>query len=271
MGVGILVIIPTLAYPLPVSACSPPEVEPWFIEIFHVPPIGENLIKYLEFEVMNNGESLSLINSSDLPLYVLRADYKVNDEINFHSSDFPPGFGAIFVLYSGNAYYWEMLGLSKYEWNRVGYDKPSNLLLRVVNFNSLLGYDYSLLQLEPKNKAKDDRPKVVSISEPQFPNLLIVYNGELIQIPLEISYKLNPRYISNGVEISYKACDELDEPTPIKPISKNVDFSKDNDIKSESDVNIAIYVATIIGLGFLYFLSLKKISLHDNALKHIPK
>lgn len=246
--------------PISVAACEPLDPEPWFNEIITAPIEADELSDILEINVLNKGIHLILINPTDIPLYVLRANYYIYDESNFQSSEFPSGFGAKLLLVSRKAYFWDMQG-----WTAIGYENQNNLIIRIISYNQLIGYEYTLLNLEAINVMKDDRPNDIEIPEPQYPYLSFSYDREFVQMKIEISYELNPKYIPNGVEIAMSVCDgfwEEFESTETIPTTNYIDDVKDEDFDRADNVGIKIGIGLTFLLGILYLLFRKQITVH---------
>lgn len=66
--------------------------------------------------------------------------------------------------------------------------------------------DYGVTYLEPRNKFEDNRPANVEAPEPQIAWVQLLMNDQSYYMQLQISYAIDPDYISDSVYAYENAC-----------------------------------------------------------------
>lgn len=206
-------MIPLLANPFSVAACEPAPIEPWFVETLQIWS-SDDVPPGIRFTEQNKGKILGLYNPTEIALYILGPGTNYSDrEIPSTPFELPRGFIALYHLELAKVFFWKSYYDStsesmQWDWDTINYPDPETLKISVDD-NQLTANRTPILPIEPINRVEDNRPETVDNPEPQIVLLTLIYGDELMEIPIEISYSLNPDYIPNGVELASKACRDI--------------------------------------------------------------
>jgi hypothetical protein len=187
-----------------------PAPSPWFIEHVAVEsvdlPSGVSASFVTDESGRPSHEFIVLKNASSTTLYVVGKPGEGHWQFDVISVDFPQGLGPVYKVVDGQAYIWSIIynhpGSGYYfAWIKENIRDDSVWLY--VHENQVWSETGTILELDPRNLFDGDRPKDVKIPESQKVTLPIIYGTKEIQIPITISYTINPDYRSFSNNNSY--------------------------------------------------------------------
>ena len=172
---------------------SPPPPIPWFIEHITVLPIElpDGVTATVEVSP-NDTENLAIRNTSLIEFYIL--GHQSRSSFPDIGVELPSDLVPLMKIVDGQVSFWK-----NDSWSQNGlYQEEINTIWFHIWDDGLHCKEGRVLDFEPRNQysygGEDNRPDNVKIPESQEVLLPIVYGTDLINIPLEISYSLNPDY-----------------------------------------------------------------------------
>jgi hypothetical protein len=187
------------------SACEPgpPPPIPWFTEHMEIEPVslpeGVDVQVVLRTDTGVIHEYLVVTNTSPTPLYLTGEPMTGNTTFEPFSVELPASTGPVLKIVSGQAFYWGPILDTSNSPARMGwepeesYGRPDAVWLYIFT-NRLSGGGNVILNLEPRNQFDGHRPANVDIPGPQTVLLPLVYSEQIFNVPITISYTLNPGY-----------------------------------------------------------------------------
>jgi hypothetical protein len=194
-----MLALATTTTPLPAAACSY-SVPGWYkvSTTLGTPalPAGISVVE------SPGGRTISISNATPTPLYLIANFMTGEDEFEAIGQSFPDGYGPTHKVVDGHAWVWSpprYTGKSGWTW------QPSRNALEllitegaiesnggtVIYFNTMVG---------------DGRPADAAPPAPEQGEIRLVYGDELVVIPVEIAYELNPDYQPNAMADMARAC-----------------------------------------------------------------
>jgi hypothetical protein len=207
-----LLLALAVCLPAPVAACSPPAKTPWFAAALSLPPqtLPEGVhVRLVSPPTNGYGQGgIAINNRSVTPLYILASPYSyhVNDA-GFEQMPVPVplGMGAMYKLVNDQLFFWDYDPYRNHIKGWTLAHTPAPLLVNLAgsSFRPTFSND-SLAYLETLERTDDHRPPNTPVPPPETITFVAVYGAESMDIPLLVTYSLNPSYNPTSVE-QYKA------------------------------------------------------------------
>lgn len=185
-----------------INLLNSPIEDPWFIEHIAFEPIdlpsGVKIL-FVTDESARPFEFIVFKNISSVPLIIVgtpQGNYTEFDTVPF---EFPLGTGPLYKVVDGQAYIWQMKSNNQetgyhYAWYKES-ERDDSIWLYVSD-NQIRCQNATISYLEIRNHHGGDRPKDVTVPDPQYLVLPLIYGSEQIEIQITISYTLNYEYQS---------------------------------------------------------------------------
>lgn len=206
----------------PLLACAPGPPDPWFRERISTMPtslppgVGVRVVR-----MRRDGSAsdyVEITNRSATPLYVLAATQDRPRISTALPVALPAGRGALYQIANGQVFTWDsFLNVRTYPqpgqattqprpggWV-ASQARPSDVVLLTIADNVLKideapSYGISeVSRLAARNRTGDARPADVALPAAQAVMVPLLYGIQLIEVPIAVTYALNPSYRPNSV------------------------------------------------------------------------
>jgi hypothetical protein len=202
-------IIPTIGY-----ACSPALPDPWFTErITPIPAelplgVGVRVIQMTRYDITR--DYVEITNSSPTALYIIGTPWTANTAFERVPLTLPPGVGPTHKIERQQAVTWRPIFDTPQSQARMGWTQETSerkdAVLLEIHHNTLQSDQADVIDLASRNHTGDNRPTDVRLPDPQMVTFPLIYGTQLVEVPITISYVLNPTYKPDSVARSLNAC-----------------------------------------------------------------
>lgn len=160
--------------------CLTPRIaDPWFVEqltVGDVAIIPSVVIRSADLEVV-------IENNSASPLYIVERVPDLHPSIAEHQPfPIPPDTIVSFKITSSRVFYWGTV--DPYKSPEQGWkDQEKKALVLPLSY-----------LFEDRNRREDNRPPGVVIPAVQRKDIILIYEGRQVPVPISLTYQLNPNY-----------------------------------------------------------------------------
>jgi hypothetical protein len=210
----IIVLLASLSRPTISLACSPALPDPWFTERISVASanlpsdVGVRIVQINRYGLAQ--DSIEITNGSPTPLYIIGTPWTAITTFEPVPLTLPAGVVPTHKIVSHQAVTWRPIDdtsqtQARMGWTQATSDRKDAVLLEIQH-DTLQSDQADIIDLVPRNRTGDDRPANVRVPDPQQIAFPLIYGTQLLQVPITVSYLLNPTYKPDSVARSRTAC-----------------------------------------------------------------
>jgi hypothetical protein len=195
--------------PTILPACAPRPPDPWFTERITIVPanlppgVGVRIIQMTRDD--STSDYVEITNSSSTTLYVIGKPWSPNRILVSVPLTLPAGVGPTHKIVNQQVFTWQPYAGTPQAYPVTGNQRTDAVFLK-INDNILQSDEAAVIDLAPHNRTGDARPADVRLPDAQTVTFPLIYGTQLIQVPISVSYMLNPSYRPNSVASPPDGC-----------------------------------------------------------------